>query len=343
MKKKLLFVTLLISGMVNAQSLTQANEPSIGSNQSMFLLDSLADNYSGTTGTGVTWDYSNVFGYYGQDKTVSVVDAATTADYSNFPGSAKAYEIGNTVVTYFNSDATHRYSQGFKFYEATVGDVFATFENDSLNMVEYPFSYGSSLTDTYAGTMDFTFNSMPVNEALSGNAYAWIDGTGTMLFPMGVTVNNVMRYKSIDTSSTILPIVGAVEIIREQYEYYDLASQDLPIFIHVTITMQQPSALPLAEISLVLSLYTPDTWAGIEEESASSFNMFPNPTNDLLNIQTTSQESAEAVIIDQAGRTLKEVELSALTTVDVSDLNAGVYFIQVTADGSVTTKQFIKQ
>lgn len=342
MKKTLLFSTLLISGLAGAQ-LNQANEPAIGATQSMYLCDSNATNYSAVTGSGVTWDYSDIMGYYGQDKTVSITDATTNPDYSSFPGSAKAYEIGSTVTTFFNSDANHRYSQGFKFYEPSVGDVYATFEADSLTMVTYPFALGSSLTDSYSGTMDFTFNSIPVTEALNGNAYAWIDGEGTLLAPLGVTVNNVLRYKSIDTSTTILPIIGAVEIIREQYEYYDLANQSLPVFIHSSITMQQPSAAPLAEVSMVLSLYTPEVWAGIQEEAAVSFNIYPNPANDKIKVQGEFGEDATASILDQTGRTLTQVALSNLTTIDLSGVDAGVYYLTVDSNGATTTKQFVKR
>ncbi len=342
MKKSLLVATLLISGLANSQSLTQGNEPAIGETQSMYLCDSFATNYSGVTGSGVTWDYSDIAGYWNQSKDINILDATTTVDYSYFPGSAKAFEIGNSVITYFNSDAAHRYSQGFKFYEPSMGDVYTTFENDSLNMVEYPFAYGSSLSDVYDGSIQFIFNSIPVDSALNGNAYAWIDGEGTLMFPLGVNISNVIRYKAIDTSYTNLPIIGQVEVIREQYEYYETSSSNLPLFIHVTITMES-GGLPLAEVSLVLSLYTPQYWMGVEENNELNFGLFPNPTNELLSISGNYGQNASAEILDQAGRSIMNIELNELTNVDVSSLEPGVYFIQVIKDGSMATKQFVKQ
>lgn len=344
MKKTLLLVSLISAGFGQAQSLTQANEPAIGENSTMFLCDSFATNYSGVTGNGVTWDYSQLFGYTGQTKIVEVVDATTTPDYASFPGSTKAYQIGNTIVTYFNSTASERISQGFKFYEASLGDVYATFENDPLTMVSYPFALGSSLTDAFDGTMDFTFQMTPINEALTGNVYAWIDGQGTLKFPMGIDVANVIRYRSIDTSITVLPIVGNVELIREQYEYYDLASQNLPIFLHSTITLQQAgAAVPTATVSMVLSRYTPEEWAGIDESKNAQIGVYPNPVNDKLTIKHQLNSDASGTITDLSGKVILTFDLTSGNNIDVSALSAGHYLLQINDQGAAYVQKFVKQ
>jgi hypothetical protein len=342
MKKKLLFAFALMSGIASAQTFTQANEPSIGETSTMFLVDSFATNYDAISGAGVTWDYSSLIGYTGETRDVQVVDATTTADAASYPTSTKAYLVGTSIVTYFNSTASERTSQGFKFTEPSLGDVLATFENDEQIMLTYPFALGNSVSDSYDGSVTYNVG-MPVTEALNGDAYAWFDGEGTMLFPGAVTVNNVMRYKSVDTAYSTAPLIGAVEIIREQYEYYDHASQNLPIFIHATITMQQPGGAPLGVTSMVLSKYPTTDFASITEANSEAFVVYPNPAEDKIHINGNFNTSSNAVIFDQSGRVVLEFTPDSGKAISIAELENGMYTLSIEQDGKLFTKQIIKK
>mgnify|MGYP000585272621 CR=1 FL=1 len=342
MKKKLLFIALVASSMANAQSLTQANEPAIGESASMFLVDSFATNYAGVTGTNVTWDYSNLAGYENETRMIQVVDPATTADAASFPTSTKAYDLAGTIVTYYTSTSGERSSQGFRFTEPTMGDVVSQYDTDELIMVTYPFANGSSLTDAYSGSVSYNIG-LPTTESLSGNAYAWIDGQGTLELPLGVTLTDVIRYKSIDTAYSTAPIIGAVEIIREQYEYYIHSIQNLPVFIHASIKIQQPAAAPLGEVSLVLSYYETEEYVGLEEEDKAQFSVYPNPANDVITIKGDLTNSTSASVIDQSGRVLKTFNPSINNTVNIADLNSGMYILSIESKGTIQTVQIIKK
>lgn len=340
MKKTLLFIALVSGSMVNAQ-LNLSNEPAIGENSTMFLCDSFVTNYAGTTGSGVTWDYSTIMGYPGETRLVEVVDATTTPDASSFPASTKAIKVGTSLVTYFNSSAASRISQGFKFTEPSIGDVLATFETDDQIMMTYPFDFGSTVSDNYAGTIDFVFNSIPVNEALTGVSTATVDGAGTLIFPGGISVLNVIRVYSLDTTLTTVPIVGAVEVIREQYEYYDLTSQNLPIFIHSTVTMQQPSAAPLAVTPMVLSNYE-GNYLTINENSFD-FVVYPNPANDYIIVKGDFSSDTKSIITDQSGRVVLTPSIISGQSIDLSSLESGVYMIVIENNGSTSTKTIVKK
>ena len=69
------------------------------------------------------------------------------------------------------------------------------------------------------------------------------------------------------------------------------------------------------------------------------FSIYPNPANDLVTISKNSAIDITSVIVtDINGRIVKEINNDA-TTINVSDLNAGVYFLKInTAEGSGTTK-----
>jgi hypothetical protein len=341
MKKPILFTLLLASTVANAQ-MTTLNEPAVGETSTMFLCDSLAPNLDAVVGAGVTWDYTGLLSYPLETRVVSVVDPATTTYSADYPTSTKAFQVENALTTYFTSTGTDRTSQGFFFSEVTFGDVLATYVNDEQTMVTYPFALGNSITDVYDGNIDYSFNGFPVTEALVGNSYAWIDGSGTLDLPNSVSVPNVIRYKAIDTATTNVPLIGTANLIRTQYEYYDYADQNLPIFIHTTISMAQPGGLALAELTMVLSKYEAN-YAGIDENNAFTFNVFPNPSTDLVRVEGNFTAEAMGSIIDQSGRVLKTMNVQNGASVDVSDLASGSYFFAIEDNGFVTTKTIVKK
>ena len=82
----------------------------------------------------------------------------------------------------------------------------------------------------------------------------------------------------------------------------------------------------------------------INEEN-TYFNIYPNPANDMLNIEA-NVEIEKVLIYDVFGKTqkLKNSETQKFeNTLDISDLNSGVYFIKITTDKGETTKLFIKK
>ena len=76
---------------------------------------------------------------------------------------------------------------------------------------------------------------------------------------------------------------------------------------------------------------------------AAEFAIFPNPTTQgFVTIKTTSSQPTAVVAFDILG---KQVINTVLKTnrLDVSDLNAGVYILQLTQNGTTTTKKLVVQ
>jgi hypothetical protein len=79
------------------------------------------------------------------------------------------------------------------------------------------------------------------------------------------------------------------------------------------------------------------------EFSESKFSIYPNPTSSVLNISNpNSLEIKNISVVDINGRIVKN-QSDSLSQINVSDLNAGVYFITIEAAEGKTTKKFIKQ
>ncbi len=344
MKKILLIATLATSFTGLAQSLTQANEPTIGETQPMFLCDSFAATYAGTTGAGVTWDYSTLSKYANVIRTVTIEDATTAPNAASFPTSTKTIKVENSLTTYFNSTATERVSQGFVFIEASFGELVAVFDTDEEKLVDYPFANDSSLTDAYGGTLYFEFNGLPQSPAAVGNCSAWIDGQGTLLMPDGSTINDAIRYKMIDTSSTNIVLIGDLEIVRTQYEYYDITNSNLPVLTLSRLLIQPPGgAVPLADNSIVLSSVDPVNTVGLFTNDLIEFETYPNPTSGNITLKGEFDADATVSVFDQSGRLLITQKAINGSSIDLSNFNTGMYLLKVTSNGASGTKTIVKQ
>jgi hypothetical protein len=82
-----------------------------------------------------------------------------------------------------------------------------------------------------------------------------------------------------------------------------------------------------------------------EQNNQMDYLLSPNPTNGQLNIEfnkATTNISIE--IIDALGKKLIQQNFKVLnqTTIDVSSLSSGIYFLKLTSEGNNSTKKFIK-
>ena len=86
------------------------------------------------------------------------------------------------------------------------------------------------------------------------------------------------------------------------------------------------------------------------EELTSAVNIYPNPVNDILYIETLTQTQTQTQtqtltveIYDAFGRQWSTVNGQQSLSIDVSNLNSGVYFVKInTANGNIVNK-FIKK
>ncbi|MCC6703175.1 MAG: T9SS type A sorting domain-containing protein [Fluviicola sp.] len=334
MKKNLLIASLLLSGASFAQ-FTQANEPTIGSTQLMHVCDSFVTNYAGTTGTGVTWDYSNIQGVLGEVKTIEVLDPSATPEGANFAGSTKALDIPNFITTYISSTASARNSQGFTFVEPSFGTINVILDTDDELLMNYPYAVTNSLVDAVSGTASASLGDFPA----TGSAQTTVDGSGTLILNSTTTHNNVLRFKITDNISANTGILGVVTMQREQYEYYDLANSSMPLFIHAQLVITI-SGTPQS-LNLVLSSAQPDTYLSVANNELAGVAVYPNPANELVTIKGLTSEGT-AQIVDLQGKVVRSAAVNAgVDTIAISDLNAGVYVMTISTENGVKTQRLV--
>ena len=91
----------------------------------------------------------------------------------------------------------------------------------------------------------------------------------------------------------------------------------------------QTTTLQIDDISVT------NATVGINETSAINVSVYPNPATDLINIS----ENADVVVYTISGQQVLSVNNTK--TVDVSNLQAGIYFANITTVNGVSVEKFI--
>ena len=79
----------------------------------------------------------------------------------------------------------------------------------------------------------------------------------------------------------------------------------------------------------------------VEDFSISNFRVYPNPANDVISIDSNNIEISEIRMFDLLGKNVLSQNDIRGNTINVSNLNAGVYFMKIFADGNSVTKKII--
>ena len=93
-----------------------------------------------------------------------------------------------------------------------------------------------------------------------------------------------------------------------------------------------------------LLVYAP----AVEDYLQNSVSLYPNPAKEVVNVQCTMNnvqwDGAIVEVYDVYGKLLQTVEMSSkITTLNVSGLADGMYFVRVTTEAGSVTKTFVKR
>ena len=95
-------------------------------------------------------------------------------------------------------------------------------------------------------------------------------------------------------------------------------------------------------VACVSTLAILDT-ESVEENIANAVAMFPNPAKNELTIASEFNGNNEVQIINSVGQIVKEFSFMNETTVNIDELNAGVYFVKVIGENTTTKKLVVKE
>jgi hypothetical protein len=103
---------------------------------------------------------------------------------------------------------------------------------------------------------------------------------------------------------------------------------------------------PCGDDSTTVSLYVDHCSHGIEEYLNGQVSLFPNPAQEVVNIETTGTLTNMAVTVyDAQGKALirSTVPTNGTKQLDVSALPAGMYTVSIQSDQGMAVKRFVKE
>ena len=333
MKHGLLFIGLLL-GLSSQAQLTTANLLSIGDMRDYYSLDSNAANLAAVTGTGVTWDYSNIGGYFGSSaNTNEVIDPASGSFATDFPGSAMQEEFNNGVQTFFNNVGSEVIVDGFVYTEAS-NDFVVIYGTDPLVALSLPMNVSDSYTDAIEGSAEIP---LAGTVAMTGDADITCDGSGTLMIGSN-TYSNVIRIHTLEeTSGTALG--QDIFITRESFVYYDLDDANpMPIFRHDRVEADLDAG-GIYGFSAVYSKDNVTNYVNIDDAEFDQLSVYPNPATDVVNISFEGN-ATQLTVMNAAGQIVyTSNNVQNLETINVSDFESGIYLVQVATETGVITKK----
>ncbi len=353
----LLFTILGSAAITFAQpTLTTANfTPNVGENQPYNIADTntVIDN---TVGANVTFDYSNMQGY-GQSQTQYIVSPASTpfaSDFTSatFADTTEGYPINKNYSKVHGTDSITK--TGIVADVPGFGTVIGKYSVDSETTMKFPFAYNDIYFDDYAGS--FTINSLiPVNTNGAGNVTVNADAWGTLLLPLGVSIDSVLRVKTTEYLKTdtifgfitVLPVVISGEIIN----YYKPSVSKFPLLSIVNGSYTQDNNV--LDSSRAFICQYPMPTIGVDELNANtSVTVFPNPTNNditTLSFDTENQANVKVSLLNSLGQNVKTVFNGSLPQgnnkmdIELTGLSKGLYFVNLNINNrQLTTKLLVE-
>jgi hypothetical protein len=86
-----------------------------------------------------------------------------------------------------------------------------------------------------------------------------------------------------------------------------------------------------------------DPSVGVNEvENNLGLRVFPNPSNEVINISLNKEVSASLTLLDVSGKVVKTQSLNGISTsINTASLNSGVYFVTINDGTSVSTQKVV--
>lgn len=261
----------------------------------------------GTAGAAVVWNYPSLVTIL--IDTTTYLACAATPYCDSFPGT--------TVV------ATDPY--GDDYYYVTGSTAISLLGEETPS---YSIHYSNPLDYGY---YPCTYNSTHVDTGICTTAAAAFtyldslicDGYGTITLPTG-TYNNVLRVHEIQYGTE--DISTASYHWRSEYYLWYMAGLHAAVF-YMGLDTNGTGRLHLNYVG-----YTNRNTTGISNinKSNQTFQVFPNPANEELNIKTDEGAFDAYTIINYSGVEVMHSAISSTQTkLDVEQLPAGFYVIKL--------------
>ncbi|HHB79494.1 MAG TPA: T9SS type A sorting domain-containing protein [Saprospiraceae bacterium] len=315
-----LFFTVLSTNLMSQITVTStANTPQIGDSFTYYRMLSPTFDVR-NNGANQTWDFSSLTGAL---DTFSYIDVANSTDPNSFPNATMVAKLGNNGENYYEATATElSYWGGITFNQRR------TDMTDKREVMVFPITYNDVFNNTYAAVV--TANGLALN--LTGTSQIKATGFGDLITPYG-TVHNVLKIETVSNYSYTGVPGNYSDTISLWYNAYTRTFIASTSYGYANGNLSISKALCITQADLVTSNTEPVI-------AGKPISVFPNPTNDFIQLDDIDNEPVLLKIFDINGRlVLKEKVLHH--KVDVSQLNNGIYIMKYIQDQQLHTGKLV--
>lgn len=281
----------------------------------------------GNAGPNQTWSFTNLT-ELGSPLSVEFKTPSSGSGSSNFPGATLVQEIDGSW-TYMKEENNSYFAMGM--YS---NDMIRTY-SDMQKLMQYPFSFNSTFTDTYKSTFMIEDTEVRSTGTVTMTADAW----GTITLPSG-TYPNALRIKTVTNNTDTMMISGfpfVTSSVNTSYSWY-VSGKKFPIF---GITYIASDLFNVKSASYVTNFTTSISQNSQIADSYKLEQNYPNPFNPStsINFSITKSGMTSLKVYDMLGKevaTLMNGNLNAgsyTATFDASSLPSGVYFYKLQTEG----------
>lgn len=228
---------------------------------------------------------------------------------------------------------------------------------------EFTYTWTGLIPDTeytiYALPLDADSNMYELSTVLATTAVN--GGTGVSVIALEVEVLNDTTVKTIATPNEETAVYhyglitvdyyneigadSAVSIIRnDNYPLYETNewtwSGLIPNTYYYALSTGQNINGEWGETTLVEFMTSLTGYAELNEDQ---FNIYPNPASSVIYFDSDISGEIQISIVDVAGRSIKQIQLSDIqnTSIDVGDLESGIYFFMVTQNDKTNIRKIV--
>ena len=247
--------------------------------------------------------------------------------YTAEGGTRRAYYGVNAIPDLFidSKDATTSSSTALQnnLNNEIIKPAFFTI-NATKNLVGQNMSVDITTTPYLTGT-SYRLYAAVVERITTGN----ISSNGETSF------HNVMMKMMPDASGTILacvhdvPITTSLQVSLTGTNVEDYTNLDVVVFVQDYNTK-----------AIMQASYAVDLLSNSQFNNAASVSLYPNPTNGIVKINTTSP--VNIVVSDVSGKVVySSNQITNQSTLDLSLLQKGIYFAKISGDNTDQTQKII--
>ncbi len=295
---------------------------------------------AGPGGPNAVWDFSTT-AFSGAEFPYTAQTAASTPYAAQFPNATMA--LFSDMSFQFSGYFYFNFNGGFTELGNVFIDNFDVQQNissDPLTFYTTPLNVSSSGSDTYSSLSETAYGDLQTS-----GTHTWtVDGYGTLKLP-NATYTNVLRIHGVQEEERTIIWSGepmfTTPVSREEWRWVK-AGIPYPLLVFALDTEDGET-----EVSSQAALVFFNGATSVNEREGVQMKLFPNPAQQNLQVEMPAFGVIHMSVLDALGREVLHDHTTAAGhlrhSLDVSELPAGMYTLELIGTDGRSTAHFVKQ